>query len=267
MRNVLYGEAVFDGSPLERLVKAVTPLEAVFAEKAAAVKIMAVDYLTGRQVVASNKDPRQRLNFHACILGSMALAPFLKCHLIYDVVDAGLLDEPWTRVGPYRDIAVLFDGGFSDNLMFDDACLDKCSVVFVVDINGLRLGPLTTHRWDHWANTLQRAFHVLVTTNDNRRISGVERTNEVLAIRSELAKLAAGRAVSKRTADRLNELAARMDEALELGDKHPVQTLIVDDPAGSRPFDFASFTHEESVHLLHSGHQAATRALQSVEIA
>lgn len=266
MRNVLYGEAVFDGSPMEALIRAVTPLDKVFAPEAVAVKLMAVDYLTGKPVVASNKNPLHRWNYHACILGSMALTPFLKNHIVYDVVEAELLDEPWTRVGPYRDVAVLFDGGFTDNLMFDDACRDGCTVVFVVDINGLQLGPLTTHKWDHWANTLQRAFHVLVTTNDNRRYSGVERTNEILVIRDELRTLASGRAVSKRTAKRLGSLIDRMDEALELTGKHVVQSVMVEDPSGRRPFDFASFTHEESVHLLHSGHQAAARALQSVEV-
>jgi len=264
--NLLNAEAIFDDSPMERLIKALTPLNAVFAPETAPVKLMAVDYLTGHEVVASNKNPRHRWNFHACVLGSMALVPFLKCQLAFDVVDDELLAEPWTRVGPFRDVAVLFDGGFTDNLMFDDACRDGCTVVFVVDINGLKLGPLTTHKWDHWANTLQRAFHVLVTTNDNRRFTGVERTNKVLGIREELTALASNGDVSQRTAGRLKALVGRMDEALDLGAKHRVSVVMVDDPAGARPFDFANFTTVETAHLLHSGHRAARRALADVEV-
>lgn len=196
----------------------------------------------------------------------MALVPFLKCQLAYDVVEDGLLTTPWTRVGPFRDIAVLFDGGFADNLMFDDACRDGCTVVFVVDINGLKLGPLTTHKWDHWAHALQRAFHVLVTTNDNRRFTGVERTNKVLGIREELLALAGNGDVSQRTAGRLKALVGRMDDALDLGHKHRVTVAMVDDPAGTRPFDFASFSTVETAHLLHSGDRAALRVLASVEV-
>jgi hypothetical protein len=104
-----------------------------------------------------------------------------------------------------------------------------------------------------------------VTTNDNRRYSGVERTNQVLSIRDELAKLAGSKTVSRRTAKRLQGIIAHMDEALELQGKHQVQSIMVDDPSRTRPFDFASFTHAESIHLLHSGHQAAMRALQAVQ--
>jgi hypothetical protein len=107
---------------------------------------------------------------------------------------------------------------------------------------------------------------VLVTANDNRRFHGVQRTNEVLAVWTDLARLTHQDDVPENVRRKMEPLIQRLDNALGLAAKHPVKTVLVDDPANSRPFDFASFTHEETIHLLSSGHQAALRALANIQV-
>jgi len=262
--RMLSSEAIFDDSPLEDLIKRVTPTRRVFADDALPVKLMAVDYLTGFPVTASNKNPKHRWNWHALELGSMALVPFLKPQIIYDVVADELLADPYIRSGPLRDIAVLMDGGYADNLMFDAACRDTNSVVFVVDINGMQLGPLDTYRWDFWPNTLQRAFHVLVTTNDERRYHGVQRTNAVLHVRDEL--LRAVEELPPFNQVKLRILIEELEQRLELGRKHKVTIIPIQDRKCSRSFDFATFTPHETMHLLHCGEEAAQRVIDTIQV-
>lgn len=267
-RNLLFREAVLDDSPLEKLIKTNVPLEDVFSPQATPVKIMSVDYLTGKKLVGNNKNPKHRPNWYALMLGSMALTPFLKPQLVYEVVEGELLAKPYRSTGWLADIAVAFDGGYRDNLMFDCACRDGNNVVFVVDINGLEFGPLENYSWEHWSRTLERAFHLLVTTNDRRRLTGVKRTNEILEIQQTLRRVsdaAVGR-MEYETATALRDLVTLMETGpLGLANKHIVTIIPVAAPDCSRPFNFANFKVGETMHLLHCGETAAHKALDGLK--
>ncbi len=264
--RLMYSEAIFDDSPLELLARRLLPLDDVFAPRAFPVKIHAVDYLTGQPIIFSNKNPKHKANFLAGVLGSMALVPFLRAQIAYDVVEAELLAEPFIRSGPFRDIAVLMDGGFQDNLMLDEACADGNDVVFLVDIEGMALGSLVTHRWDHWSLTLQRAAQILINVNDRRRYSGVERTNKILEVRDRLRQLRNDTRFTSAQPqiDRILDLL--QNGSLQMAEKHPVDIIHVADRASARAYDFANFTTSESLHLIRSGERAARRVLDGLQL-
>lgn len=273
--RILRREAIFDSTPLQQLVQQMTPLDDVFSPDCLPVKFPTVDYLTGRKIVFDNKNPKHRSNWHAGECGSMALVPFIGANTIIDVVDQELLDEPYTRSGPLRDMAVAFDGGFVGNLMLETACRDEIELLFVVDINGLDLAPVESRTWSHWSLTLQRAFSVLVTTNDHRHLMGLLRMNEILAIRDELKRLAEKQLdADSRTCGSTKVLAAqmlgivnRMDWGeLSLRDKHTVAIELVEDREHSRPFDFSNFKPGETKYLIERGKEAARRLLDRITV-
>lgn len=268
MWHVLTNQSIFPGQPLWQIIDRSVPVDEVFGESAIMTKFMTVDYWTGRHVIFSNRVPGHRRSWKRGMLGSMALVPFLPPVLVDDAVHDGLIDAVYDNKIIRRNQALLLlDGGYFDNLLLDEACRDGMDTIFVVDINELKLGPLDTELWNHWAFPLQRAFSVLITTNDQRRLHGVNRTNEILAIRKELMELRARADVGGAVETAIDTVITRMDKGLlALADKHPVEIVTIGDLPHSIPFDFANFQPWEVEHLLQCGHDAAKRALADLEV-
>lgn len=248
MYNALFGESIFSGLPLRQVLARAVPLDAVFATSAIPVKFMTVDFWSGTPFVFSNKNPDHKDIWILGMDASMALVPFRPAVTVRNML--------------------LFDGGYSDNLMLDEACHDGMDVLLTVDINELGLGPLESKNWHRWTNTLPRAFHILVTTNDQRREHGVQRTNEILAIRDHLRMVIEtfdsmpepARASLRRAIERLDT------GLLGLHDKHRAKIITIGDRPNSIPFNFADFQPEDVTHLIECGRRAARRTLADLEI-
>jgi hypothetical protein len=268
--RALFHQSIFDSSPLDRLIRHLVPIHEIFAtptvaDRSLPVKFMAVDAWTGKPVVFDNRNPKHRSpNWYRGIAGSMAIVPFVAPKVIYDVVDEDLA-EPYTRSGPYRDTALLIDGGFVANLMLEKACRDGVDVLFVVDINGLEMPPLETLSYEHWGLTLQRAVTILVTTNDHRHLMGLERVNEAIRLKEALMKVIPHARGTVRV--RLEQILARANSGLlDLSGKHAISVIRVEDREGARPFDFSNFRPGETRHLIHCGHRAACRVLDDIKV-
>lgn len=260
-------ESIFPSEGLEQLIKNNIPADELFSPGSIPLSVMTVDYHTGDPIIFDTRNSAFRQVIHQGILGSMALTPFLHLQVIW----CGPTDNPGLfpkRRGPQDIPVVLMDGGYRDNLMIEQACRDGIKTLLVVDINGLRVAPPATYAWAHWSAPLQRAFHTLITTNDQRDLYGATRVNEELDIRNRLALLAdtlQGDAKTKATRAKLEELVARMDTGrLELGKKHHIKVHLVSDEKNVIPFDFASFKPWEVEHLISTGHAAAKRALEKL---
>lgn len=273
--RVVYGDSIFDGSPLYDLVRRMTPLDEVFSSNAVPVKFPVADYWSGKRLVFNNKNPKHREAWHVGMATSMGLVPFLPVRLIPNVIENELLADPLIQTGPNANCAAGFDGGYIGNLMLEQACRDGIDVLFVVDINGLELAPLDSKSYHHWSLTLQRAFSVLVTTNDHRHLMGLERMNEVLTIRDQLHALMEQTlddeslmgSDAKILATKVMGVIDRMDHGdLQLHGKHLMKIVKAEDRENSRPFDFSNFTRQETKHLLDCGTRSAHRILDQIKV-
>ncbi len=259
--RIVRSESIFPSTGLERLVREIIPADELFSSDSIPLSIMTVDYPSGNPLMFDTRDPAFYPVIHEGILGSMALTPFLRLQVIW-CGPKGL--SPKRKTGDDFPVA-LMDGGFRDNLMIEQACRDGMKTLLVIDINGLKISPPPTESWKHWANPLLRAFHALITTNDQRNLYGATRVNEELAIRNELEKLCTRADVSDPARSALDAILNRMDNGrLGLAEKHDIRVHFVSEPKSSIPFDFASFTQQETEHLISAGNRAACVTLKAL---
>lgn len=259
MGRLLLSESIFRSTGLELIINSTIRSSELYSRDALPVSIMTVDYDTGDPLVFTNTDPAFYPVFPAGVLGSMALTPFMRLHQIW-AGPKGLATQPQTP----EDFCVrLMDGGYRDNLMVEYAARDGINTLLVVDINGLQIARSPEDGYKYWAGPLQMAFHTLITTNDQRNLYGATRVNEELAIRDELAGLVNQIPEEQRAA--VTNILARMDHGrLELAKKHNLHVHLIEDHENVIPFDFANFTHQDVLHLVACGRNAATRTLEAL---
>lgn len=260
--RVVRSESIFPSTGLERLIREGIPADELFSPGSIPLSIMTVDYPSGNPFLFDTRDPAYYPVIHEGILGSMALTPFLRLQVVW-CGPKGL--SPKRQTGDDFSVA-LMDGGFRDNLMIEQACRDGMKTLLVIDINGLRISPPPTQSHKRWADSLLRAFHTLITTNDQRNLYGATRVNEELVIRDELKELRARADVSGPVEVALDAILNRMDSGrLGLAEKHDIRVHLVSEPKSEIPFDFSNFTHQETEHLISAGHRAMCATLEALK--
>ncbi len=259
--RLVRSESIFPATGLEHIIRSNIPAEELFDADSIPLSVMTVDYASGSPLVFDTRNPAFYPVIHEGILGSMALTPFLRLQVIWCGPN-GL--SPERQTGDDFQMQ-LMDGGFRDNLMIEQACRDGMKTLLVVDIHGLHIAPPSTETCKHWSDSLQRAFHALITTNDQRDLYGATRVNEELAIRDELEALRMRGDMTDAVAQRLAGILNRMNTGrLGLAEKHEIRVHLVSDPARVIPFDFADFKHHETEHLISAGNRAMAATLKSL---
>lgn len=260
--RMVRSESIFLSTAMERLIREILPADELFASTAIPLSVMTVDYLSGETIVFETRNRAFYPVIHEGILGSMALTPFLRLQVIW----CGPKGFSPKRQTPEDFSVALMDGGFRDNLLIDQACRDGMKTVLVIDIHGLEIAPPAKRSYRHWIDSLLRASHALIATNDQRSMLGATRVNEEIALRDELARIREQSGTPEWIRAALDDVLFRMNQGrLGLEQKRSVNVHLVSDYDASIPFDFASFTHAEVEHLISAGHRAMRKTLDALK--
>ncbi|MBI4158119.1 MAG: hypothetical protein HY505_00645 [Candidatus Yanofskybacteria bacterium] len=256
------------------LIKHARPyLDRIFGSDAILMKIGATDFLTGQQVIFSNKIPEHKDWLFPAILGSMGLVPQFPAITIDHPKELKLVD----KTHPDFDNLLLIDGGYSTGLLVDEAIREPIGydVIFIIDINGVQVSDFDINTSYNILTRILRALSIRSTTHDRLILSIQDRIDEEISIKNKIVvareKLAEAKKLSHRPED-LDAILKLLDYVLNnmnygrlrLHDKHAPQRVMISNPEQVIPFDFTNFTQTQAAHLMRAGHNAALKTLREL---
>lgn len=251
---------IFSNIHLARLIrKHCGPyLDRIFSSEAAIMKIGAVDYLTGQQVIFSNRIPEHKELIHIGVAASMGIVPLFDSFTIDRPKELKLAD----RTHPKFDSLLLVDGGYRASLLLEEAIREPTGydVIVIIDINGLDYRPIESKTFN-LVSRIEWVQSIASTTNDRLQLSLKERIDEGIAIRDELVSLKKLSGDSYET----DKLVDRMNHGrLRLFDKHAPEMVMVPGSGRNVHFDFTNFTQAEIAQIMRYGHHDALKALKQL---
>ncbi|MBX4189947.1 patatin-like phospholipase family protein [Candidatus Parcubacteria bacterium] len=258
MLRLIGKESVFSGEFLDILIRKHCNFKKVFAPSAIKIVIPAVDEISGKLLLFTNKNPKHWDAMPFAARGSMALTPFLPPVVLGDCDKAGLLEDKE---------ALLSDGAFKANLPLEQALYDSCKfdVIIIIDVHGLKLAPLDFNQRNHWATHLRRNMHILINDHDEKELQMFDRVNEEMRVLGLLQDLK--KKLPAEDKHHMEGIIERMKSGpLGLADKKVVERVFISDHRYSTLFNFASFTQKETMDLMMAGHYAALNMLKSLRI-
>lgn len=261
VQSALRHESLISNGYLDKLFRKHCDLNRIFSPEAISIKISAVDYLTGKLVIFSNKITEHKECLIDGALGSMALAPWFNSPVIPRAKELGLIDE----THPDTDKLFLVDGAYGGDLFLEEVVRDEYNfdVIFIMDIHGLKPSRFNLEERNTWIHKLRRTTHLTINSRDKLALSLNERINEEIEIRDLLLK---ARALSSRPED-IDSVIKRINNGrLHLSDKHKAEVFMISNTEQEIPFNFANFSTAEVAHLMRAGHQAALRMAKHLEL-
>ena len=270
----------FSNIPLLKLIEkhCLPVIDQMFSPEAVLMKIGAVDYLTGQNVIFSNKIPEHKDLICLGTIGSMCLVPWFQSPPAIDnPVEKKLLD----KAHPEFNSVWLVDGGYRNGLLLEEAIREPIGydAIFIVDIHGLQFEEVRRTTPYNIAARLIRTNSILSTTNNQLMLSLVERINAGVEIRDTVLelkkKLQEARRLSSRPED-IEDAIKLVDEMIEqmnygrlrLSDKRTQEIEIVSDPnpKHSVHFDFTDFSKGQTAvaQLMQKAHNAALKTLRKL---
>lgn len=257
--RIIRKESILASNTLGNLIQSNWNLDAIFSPSAIPIKFPAVDLLSSEYIIFSNKKPGHKKWFLKGVLGSMGLIPFLQPQMIYDPVEAGLIDASKVR----GNSLLLVDGGFKGNMLLEEAVRDQFDIIFLIDIHGLKPTETDINMKYHWTSLTRSAFHLLSNTNDIRQFQITDRINEEIRIKDKLLCLL-DKLPTEFQPDLLQIINCMDEDRLRLGDKRKAKIYQVSNEEYSTLFNFVKFTQKEVLQLLTAGYTGAIRTLESI---
>lgn len=259
--RIITKESLFRSDALGEFINKNWNLDAIFSPSAIPIKIPALDILAHELIIFSNKNPKHRPWFLKGVLGSKALVPFLNPQFIYDPEGAELIEQGKSR----RGALLLVDGGYSANMLLEQAVRDQFDLILLIDIHGLVPTETDMGARYFWPNILRTAIHSLSCTNDMRQFQLVDRINEEISIKKDLERIC--ETIPSEQRKDLQDAIDRMDNGrLKLGSKNRAEILIVSNQEKSSLFNFVKFQQRDVVGLLEAGIEAGQDALKSMRL-
>jgi predicted acylesterase/phospholipase RssA len=233
-------------------------LDRIFSPEAAIIKIGAVDYLTGQQIIFSNRIPEHRELIHIGVAASMGIVPLFNSFTIDRPMEFKLTD----KTHPKFNSLLLVDGGYRASLLLEEAIREPIGydIIVVIDINGLNYRPIESEKYN-LVSRIEWVQSIASTTNDRLQLSLKERIDEGIAIRNELMSLEK----LSNSPQEINKLIGRMDHGrLRLFDKHAPEVVMVSGSGRNIQFDFTNFTRADIAQIMRYGHNDALRTLRQL---
>ena len=231
-------------------------LDRIFRPEAAVIKIGTVDYLTGQQIIFSNRIPEHKELIHIGVAASMGVVPLFNSFTIDRPKELKLAN----KTHPKFNSLLLVDGGYRASLLLEEAIREPVDydIIVIIDINGLNYRPLESEKYN-LVSRIEWVQSIASTTNDRLQLSLKERIDEGIAIRNKLVSLG-------KLSDNLqeiDELIGRMNHGrLRLFDKHAPEVVMVSGSGRNVQFDFTNFTQADIAQIMRYGHNDALKALK-----